>query len=82
MLVEKHQFIDGLAERGSSLDCPFCRNGDWNLLIDEPVDMANQQLLNFTLVAPNRLGELTHTSVVSMVCKQCGFLRQHSLSAF
>lgn len=82
MLIEKHQFIDGLAGKGSSLDCPFCRNSYWKLLIDEPVDMTNQQLLNFTLVAPNRLGELAQTSVVSMVCKQCGFLRQHSLSGF
>ncbi|MBK0026993.1 hypothetical protein IAE57_12530 [Stenotrophomonas sp. S48] len=82
MLVEKHQFIDGLEDKGASLACPFCGNKQWNLLIDEPIDMANQQLLNFTLVAPNRRDGVTQTSVVAMICKCCGFLRQHSLSVF
>lgn len=80
--VEKHQFIDGLAERGSVLPCVYCGNEKWALLIDEPIDLSNQQLLNFALVAPNRKGGVSKTSVVSMICKKCGLLRQHSLSVF
>lgn len=52
--VEKHQFIDGLVERESTLPCVYCGNEKWALLIDEPIDLSNQQLLNFALVAPIR----------------------------
>ncbi|QDE40691.1 hypothetical protein FIV34_16495 [Luteibacter pinisoli] len=76
MQVEKHMFLDWLAERGSSLACPYCSNDEWNLIIHDPVDLADQRLIDFTM-----LSKTLAFPVVAMSCTRCSTVRTHATAA-
>jgi len=76
MLVEKHMFLDWLADHGAHLVCAVCKGEKWGVLIHDPVDLADQRLVDFYFVSRS-----VQVPVVGMCCKKCGFLRVHSTSS-
>ncbi|MBL8300637.1 MAG: hypothetical protein JNN30_20045 [Rhodanobacteraceae bacterium] len=74
MRLEKHAFLDHLESRGAKLACPFCACESWNLLIENPDNLQDQRIMEFSL--QRAAGRLAIATVV-MVCANCGFLRQH-----
>jgi hypothetical protein len=76
MRLEKHKFLDHLEARGSRIGCPCCDTTSWEMLIEEPVNLQDQRVMEFGLA---RLAGGLAVAVVAMVCGNCGFVRMHSV---
>ena len=76
MRLEKHKFLDHLEAKGSTLACPCCSCTSWEMLIEEPVQLQDQRIMEFALV---RLAGGIAVAAVAMVCSGCGFVRMHSV---
>lgn len=75
MRLEKHRFLDTLSRMGSSLACPFCACESWQLLIESPVKIDDQRLMEFSVL--HQHGRVA-VSVVVMLCEGCGHVRLQS----
>ena len=83
MNIEKHQFIDYLKSRGSSIECSCCNFDEWHMLIHEVDDIKNQKLMPFSINHLCKIGNVTTSAaldVAVLVCSNCGFVRLHSLA--
>lgn len=78
--LEKHQFLDYLHDRKSSMACPCCREEAWHMLIYDVDDITNQKLMRFSLWHTD-VTKATSIAVdaVVMICIRCGFIRMHSI---
>lgn len=76
MRLEKHKFLDHLEEKGSNLACPCCSCKSWDMLIEDPVNLQDQRIMEFSL---RRLAGGLAVAIAVMVCSNCGFLRMHSV---
>lgn len=76
MRLEKHTFLDHLEAKGSSVACPCCSHEVWDILIEDPVDLSDQRIMEFSLL---RLRGGVQVAVVAMICGNCGFVRMHSV---
>lgn len=76
MRLEKHKFLNYLEARGSKLACPYCSCESWEILIEDPVNLKDQRIMEFSL---RRLTGGISVAVVAMACGGCGFLRMHSV---
>lgn len=75
MRLEKHAFLDHLHARGAKLACPFCACESWSMLIENPDDLEDQRIMEFSL---RRAAGNIAIAVVVMICENCGFVRPHS----
>lgn len=76
MRLEKHKFLDHLAARGASLKCAFCGNESWEIIIEDPIDIQDQRIMEFAM---ERIHGGMKVGVVAMVCSNCAFVRMHAV---
>lgn len=74
MRLEKHRFLDYLEAHGAKPACPFCACEAWNMLIENPDDLMDQRIMEFSL---QRTAGHIAIAIVVMICANCGFVRQH-----
>lgn len=74
--LEKHKFLNYLEANGSNMACPYCSCESWEMLIEDPVNLQDQRIMEFSL---RRLTGGISVAAVVMVCGGCGFLRMHSV---
>jgi len=54
---------------------PFCSESSWEIMIEDPVDVADQRAMEFGIARwPSGLG----MAVILHVCSGCGFVRPQS----
>lgn len=75
MRMEKHWYLHRLEDLGAHLTCPSCSKNIWDMMIEDPVRLDDQRLMEFALV---RSGGRLAIDVVVMVCRGCGLVRMHS----
>jgi hypothetical protein len=83
MSIEKHQFLDFLGDKGSSMRCPCCSHDGWHMLIHDVEDIKNQQIMKFSIYHfydGKRDNSSIAMDVVVIVCEKCGFVRMHSVA--
>jgi hypothetical protein len=78
MALEKHQFLDYLEARGSSMVCSCCGTDAWHMLIHDVEDIKNQQLMAFSLLHSDAKKDVSAAlDVLVIVCTNCGLVRMH-----
>lgn len=77
MRLEKHRFLEHLEAKGAKLACPCCSCTSWEMLIEDPLDLQDQRIMEFSL---RRLAGGIAVAVVALVCSDCGFVRLHSVA--
>jgi ribosomal protein S27AE len=68
----KQKIVAALTERGATLDCPRCGNGNFILLDGYFRNIVQPDVMNFHL-------DGNGVPSVVTICDRCGFMSQHAL---
>ncbi|HXX19298.1 MAG TPA: hypothetical protein VEJ46_07835 [Candidatus Acidoferrum sp.] len=78
-----YKALQELKKRGVKEDyCPRCDTHDWTVdILEIPVKSAMSKVLFMTVGLPTDYSQADFISVLTIVCKNCGYTMFHTLTA-
>jgi hypothetical protein len=74
--LDSGEFSRWLKESRVKEACPLCEAGDWSVLVDD------HRATGLVVTEKDAIDLATFIPLIAMMCRNCGFIRSHSLVHF